>query len=180
MTRISPIPPMVVLRFGRLGGDGVAKALGWAVAFVASGVLPGAYAQSPGAQSPGTQSPGTQSPGTQSPGNPPPTAAGVSTLGLSDPTRPPGVAASSDGDEGGGGQLQSVILSGGRKLAIIGGVAYKVGERVGEARVLSIDAEVVRLRDAQGSQVLRISPALETVNPPVRKNAVKSSKGATQ
>jgi hypothetical protein len=170
MTRISPIPPMVVLRFGRLGGDGVAKALGWAVAFVASGVLPGAYAQSPGAQSPGTQSPG----------NPPPTAAGVSTLGLSDPTRPPGVAAGSDGDEGGGGQLQSVILSGGRKLAIIGGVAYKVGERVGEARVLSIDAEVVRLRDAQGIQVLRISPALETVNPPVRKNAVKSSKGATQ
>ncbi len=165
MTRISPIPPMVVLRFGRLGGDGVAKALGWAVAFVASGVLPGAYAQSPGAQSPG---------------NPPPTAAGVSTLGLSDPTRPPGVAAGSDGDEGGGGQLQSVILSGGRKLAIIGGVAYKVGERVGEARVLSIDAEVVRLRDAQGIQVLRISPALETVNPPVRKNAVKSSKGATQ
>lgn len=170
MTRISPIPPMVVLRFGRLGGDGVAKALGWAVAFVASGVLPGAYAQSPGAQSPGTQSPG----------NPPPTAAGVSTLGLSDPTRPPGVAAGSDGDEGGGGQLQSVILSGGRKLAIIGGVAYKIGERVGEARVLSIDAEVVRLRDAQGIQVLRISPALETVNPPVRKNAVKSSKGATQ
>ena len=170
MTRISPIPPMVVLRFGRLGGDGVAKALGWAVAFVASGVLPGAYAQSPGAQSPGAQSPG----------NPPPTAAGVSTLGLSDPTRPPGVAAGSDGDEGGGGQLQSVILSGGRKLAIIGGVAYKVGERMGEARVLSIDAEVVRLRDAQGIQVLRISPALETVNPPVRKNAVKSSKGATQ
>ena len=170
MTRISPIPPMAVLRFGRFGGNGVAKALGWAVAFVASGVLPGAYAQSPGAQSPGTPSPG----------NPPPTAAGVSTLGLSDPTRPPGVAASSDGDEGGGGQLQSVILSGGRKLAIIGGVAYKVGERVGEARVLSIDAEVVRLRDAQGIQVLRISPALETVNPPVRKNAVKSSKGATQ
>ena len=170
MTRISLVLLLAMLGFRRLNADGVAKALGWAAALAASGLLPGAYAQSPGAQSPGAQSPG----------NPPPTAAGVSTLGLSDPTRPPGAAAGGDGDEGGGGQLQSVILSGGRKLAIIGGVAYKVGERVGNARVLSIDAEVVRLRDAQGIQVLRISPALETVNPPVRKNAVKSSKGATQ
>ena len=165
MTRISLVLLLAMLGFRRLNADGVAKALGWAAALAASGLLPGAYAQSPGAQSPG---------------NPPPTAAGLSTLGLSDPTRPPGAAAGADGDEGGGGQLQSVILSGGRKLAIIGGVAYKVGERVGDARVLSIDAEVVRLRDAQGIQVLRISPALETVNPPVRKNAVKSSKGATQ
>lgn len=165
MTRMSLVLLVAMLGCRRLNADGVAMALGWAVAFLASGALPAAHAQSPG---------------TQSPGNPPPTAAGVSTLSLSDPTRPPGVAAGSDGDEGGGGQLQSVILSGGRKLAIIGGVAYKVGERVGEARVLSIDAEVVRLRDAQGVQVLRISPALETVNPPVRKNAVKSSKGATQ
>ena len=170
MTRISLVLLLAMLGFRRLNADGVAKALGWAAALAASGLLPGAYAQSPG----------TQSPGAQSPGNPPPTAAGLSTLGLSDPTRPPGAAAGGDGDEGGGGQLQSVILSGGRKLAIIGGVAYKVGERVGDARVLSIDAEVVRLRDAQGIQVLRISPALETVNPPVRKNAVKSSKGATQ
>ena len=175
MTRISLVLLVAMLGFRRLNADGVAKALGWAAALAASGLLPGAYAQSPG-----TQSPGTQSPGAQSPGNPPPTAAGLPTLGLSDPTRPPGAAAGGDGDEGGGGQLQSVILSGGRKLAIIGGVAYKVGERVGDARVLSIDAEVVRLRDAQGIQVLRISPALETVNPPVRKNAVKSSKGATQ
>ena len=170
MTRISLVLLVAMLGFRRLNADGVAKALGWAAALAASGLLPGAYAQSPSAQSPGAQSPG----------NPPPTAAGVSTLGLSDPTRPPGAAAGGDGDEGGGGQLQSVILSGGRKLAIIGGVAYKVGERVGDARVLSIDAEVVRLRDAQGIQVLRISPALETVNPPVRKNAVKSSTGATQ
>lgn len=141
------------------------KGLGWALAFVAAGVLPGAYAQSPGAQSPG---------------NPPMTAAGLSTPGLSDPTRPPGASAGGETDEAGGGHLQSVILSGGRKLAIIDGVTYKVGERVGDARVLSIDAEVVRLRDAQGVQVLRLSPALQTVNPPARKNVVKPTKGATQ
>jgi hypothetical protein len=99
---------------------------------------------------------------------------------LSDPTRPPGASAGGETHEAGGGHLQSVILSGGRKLAIIDGVAYKVGERVGDARVLSIDAEVVRLRDAQGVQVLRLSPALQIVNPPARKNVVKPTKGATQ
>lgn len=148
-------------------GGRLVKGLGWALAVVAAGVLPGAYAQSPG---------------TQSPGNPPMTAAGLSMPGLSDPTRPPGASAGGENDDGGGsgGHLQSVILSGGRKLAIIDGVAYKVGERVGDARVLSIDAEVVRLRDAQGVQVLRLSPALQTVNPPARKNVVKPTKGATQ
>ena len=153
-----------------LSGVRLVKGLGWALAFVAAGVLPGAYAQTLG----------TQSPGAQSPGNPPMTAAGLSTPGLSDPTRPPGASAGGETDEAGGGHLQSVILSGGRKLAIIDGVAYKVGERVGDARVLSIDAEVVRLRDAQGVQVLRLSPALQTVNPPARKNVVKPTKGATQ
>ena len=148
-----------------LSGVHLVKGLGWALAFVAAGVLPGAYAQSPGAQSPG---------------NPPMTAAGLSTPGLSDPTRPPGASAGGETHEAGGGHLQSVILSGGRKLAIIDGVAYKVGERVGDARVLSIDAEVVRLRDAQGVQVLRLSPALQIVNPPARKNVVKPTKGATQ
>jgi hypothetical protein len=145
-------------------GGRLVKGLGWALAFVVVGVLPGAYAQSPG---------------TQSPGNPPMTAAGLSTPGLSDPTRPPGASAGGETDEGGGGHLQSVILSGGRKLAIIDGVAYKVGERVGDARVLSIDAEVVRLRDAQGIRVLRLSPALQTVNPPARKSVVQSTRGAT-
>lgn len=155
-------------------GGRLVKGLGWALAFVVVGVLPGAYAQSPGAQSPGAQSPGTQSQG-----NPPMTAAGLSTPGLSDPTRPPGTSAGAENNDGGAGQLQSVILSGGRKLAIIDGVTYKVGERVGDARVLSIDAEVVRLRDAQGIRVLRLSPALQTVNPPARKSVVQSTRGAT-
>jgi hypothetical protein len=169
-----------MLRCTRLNTDGFATALGWAVALGASCLLSGAYAQSSGAQGPGAQGPVAQGPGARTLGNPPPNGAGLSTQGLSDPTRPPGAVAGGDGDEGGAGQLQSVILSGGRKLAIIGGVAYKVGERVGDARVLSIDAEMVRLRDPQGIQVLRISPALETINPPVRKNAVNASKGATQ
>ena len=107
------------------------------------------------------------------------TAAGLSTPGLSDPTRPPGTSAGAENNDGGAGQLQSVILSGGRKLAIIDGVTYKVGERVGDARVLLIDAEVVRLRDAQGIRVLRLSPALQTVNPPARKSVVQSTRGAT-
>ena len=106
---------------------------------------------------------------------------------LTDPTRPPGSFGtapegfpSGEGKIPGEAQLQSIILSSGRKLAIIGGVAYKAGDRVGDARVLSIEGESVRLRDGSGVRTLRLSPALETSGSLPVGDSVKSTKGAAR
>jgi hypothetical protein len=47
-------------------------------------------------------------------------------------------------------QLQSVLISGSRRRAVINGVTVLVGERIGDLRLISIDADSVRLRDPQG------------------------------
>jgi len=79
---------------------------------------------------------------------------------LGDPMQPsmyaPAGAAGSglSGDQG----LQAIILSQGRRLAVINGKVYKVGEQVGEARLLSISAGEVTLRDAGKTRVLKLVP----------------------
>lgn len=83
---------------------------------------------------------------------------------LRDPTRPPAsldtpnpgmpIASSSP-------VLQSVLISQGRKVAVISGETVQVGDRLGDARVTKIrEGEVVLVRDGQ-SQTLKLFPGIE-------------------
>ena len=80
---------------------------------------------------------------------------------LSDPTRPPaslglvqdGVSAASSGPI-----LQSVLISPGRRVAIISGQTVRLGEKFGEARVVRITESEVLLRSGTGVQTFEAFP----------------------
>lgn len=82
--------------------------------------------------------------------------------GLPDPTRPPsGLAGSAAGgmaEEEKGPVLQSVLISSGRKSAIIGGQVVSLGEKFGEARVVKITESEVVLQTGTTREVLRLFP----------------------
>jgi len=80
---------------------------------------------------------------------------------LRDPTRPPSLSESArDGETrvAQGPVLQSVIVSRGRKLALIDGRTYTVGEKVGEAKLIAISGSEVTLRESGGNKILRLTP----------------------
>lgn len=92
--------------------------------------------------------------------------AGVQAQALTDPTRPPGAATLSTGSTGEpqsepASRLQSVLLSSGRKLAIIDGVTVPLGGMVGEARLVRITETEVTLKTEDGTEVLKLFPAVE-------------------
>lgn len=83
---------------------------------------------------------------------------------LGDPTRPPSVLDGASREEGPGPgepRLQSVLLSPARKLAVIDGSAVPLGGRIGAATVVDISPSEVLLKDAQGTRVLKLNPAVE-------------------
>ena len=84
---------------------------------------------------------------------------------LSDPTRPPGVAPAGSGgvaDEAPAGRrLQSVLLSGGRKLAVIDGVTVPLGGMVGDARLVKISETEVTLKTGDETEILKLYPAVD-------------------
>ena len=83
---------------------------------------------------------------------------------LRDPTEPPparfaapaGAAAAPSGPV-----LQSVIVSDGRKLALIDGKTYRAGDKLGNATVAAISSNEVTLRGSDGTKVLKLYPNLE-------------------
>lgn len=87
--------------------------------------------------------------------------------GLADPTRPPAVAGTlQQGVQGeelppAGRQLQSVLLSHGRRIAVIDGNVVALGAMLGDARVVKItDVEVV-LKTGEETETLKLFPAVE-------------------
>ena len=80
--------------------------------------------------------------------------------GLGDPTQPPAQLDPhrAAGEAPQGPVLQSVILSQGRNLAVISGRAYRAGDRVGEAMLVSIAPDGVTLREAGKLRVLKLLP----------------------
>lgn len=84
--------------------------------------------------------------------------------GLRDPTRPPvslGAVNSNATAATAAPVLQSVLISPGRKVAVINGETVQVGDRLGDARVTKItEGEVVLVRDGQ-SQTLKLFPGIE-------------------
>ncbi|MDP2827009.1 MAG: hypothetical protein Q8O37_00215 [Sulfuricellaceae bacterium] len=89
---------------------------------------------------------------------------------LPDPTRP---AAEAEMLAGGmaapivGPVLQSVIMSAGRRNAVISGQLLSEGERFGEASLIRISENEVELSGPEGKQILKLFPAVEKL--PVEK-----------
>lgn len=80
---------------------------------------------------------------------------------LRDPTRPPSFSESvreGESRASRGPVLQSVIVSRGRKHALIDGKTYTVGDKVGEAKLIAISGSEVTLRESGGNKVLRLTP----------------------
>jgi MSHA biogenesis protein MshK len=82
---------------------------------------------------------------------------------LRDPTEPPafldGAAPEREADPA-GPVLQSVIVSQGRRLALIDGKTYRLGDQLGDATVAAISSNEVSLRGSGGTRVLRLYPDL--------------------
>jgi MSHA biogenesis protein MshK len=84
---------------------------------------------------------------------------------LADPTRPPaagaGMAQAGQDDAPAGRQLQSVLLSGGRKVAVIDGKMVPLGGMIGDARVVRIGETEVVLKTGQETETLKLFPGVE-------------------
>jgi MSHA biogenesis protein MshK len=98
--------------------------------------------------------------------------AGVQAQVLSDPTRPPSAVAESSGgqESASAARLQSVLLSPGRKVAVINGVAIPLGGMVGEARLVKITETEAVLKSGNETEVLKLFPGVEK-EPRVRETA---------
>lgn len=81
---------------------------------------------------------------------------------LGDPTRPPGTAGLADGAEPGAQssapQLQSILISPQRRLAVINGQTVALGGRIGDATLLAISETGVVLRRGGQLETLRLLP----------------------
>ncbi|MDB5773809.1 MAG: hypothetical protein JWM42_4183 [Burkholderia sp.] len=83
---------------------------------------------------------------------------------LVDPTRPPAAleqGSTAGGVTSSGPVLQSVLIAPGRTLAMISGQTVKVGDRVGEARVVKISETEVVLRNGKDLETLKLFPGIE-------------------
>ena len=81
-----------------------------------------------------------------------------------DTTRPPaslGLAQEANSAAASGPMLQSVLISPGRRVAIISGKTVSIGEKFGEARVVKITESEVLLRSGTGLQALKLFPGFE-------------------
>lgn len=82
---------------------------------------------------------------------------------LADPTRPPDLAAEAAGGitMRAGPQLQSILISPSRRIAVISGQAVALGGRYGDATVASITEGAVLLRYSGREETLRLIPGVE-------------------
>lgn len=87
----------------------------------------------------------------------------VSAQEVQDPTRPPVLARESADGEGvtTGPVLQSVLISPSRKIALIDGVAIRLGGKVGAYTLTKITETEVTLRQGRSLQVLKLHPDVE-------------------
>lgn len=81
-----------------------------------------------------------------------------------DPTRPPSALGEAAETTPAGPTLQAIRLSGTTRSAVISGQEVRLGDRVGELRVVRIDEDRVTLRDASGTTVLKLFPSVEKIS----------------
>jgi MSHA biogenesis protein MshK len=101
------------------------------------------------------------------------TMAGAQAQGLADPTRPPSAPSASPAaqEEAAGTQLQSILLSSGRKVAVINGTMVPLGGMVGEAKVVSISETQVVLKKGDETEVLKMYTGID--KRPVKRPAAR-------
>ena len=82
---------------------------------------------------------------------------------LVDPTRPPmSVAKPGTAEEAPPAtQLQSILISSRRRVAVINGNTVALGDMIGEARVVKISETEVVLRTGEETEVLKMYPGIE-------------------
>lgn len=99
--------------------------------------------------------------------------AGAQAQALTDPTRPPSALSGSPAaqEEAVGTQLQSILLSSGRKVAVINGTMVPLGGMVGEARVVKITETEVVLKKGEETEVLKMYPGID--KRPVKRTAAR-------
>lgn len=83
--------------------------------------------------------------------------------GLADPTRPPygGSALAGSDAPAAGPELQSVLISSTRKVAVINGQTVPLGGKFRDATVTRITASGVELRNGSQVEMLRLFPQVE-------------------
>ncbi len=99
--------------------------------------------------------------------------------GLTDPTRPPGALATTAGEGvySGGPVLQSVMLSPGRKVAVISGEMVVLGGRYGSARLVRLSESEAVLKDGAETTVLKLFPLVEKrMTGDLKKSAARTTK----
>jgi hypothetical protein len=87
--------------------------------------------------------------------------------GLGDPTRPPfsGRAAAADESPVAGPELESVLLSATRNVAVISGRTVPLGGKFGDATLTRITETGVELRNGSQVEVLRLFPRVRKSPP---------------
>ncbi len=88
-------------------------------------------------------------------------AAGAQAQALVDPTRPPNFVAGAQNEAPAGNQLTSILLSGGRKVAVINGATVPLGGMVGEARLIRVSETEVALKKGSEIEVLKLYPGVD-------------------
>jgi MSHA biogenesis protein MshK len=102
---------------------------------------------------------------------------------LQDPTRPPSApvpgaaAGAATPQDSAGAQLQSVLISPARRLAVIDGQTVALGGSFGEARLVSISESGVVLKRGDALETLRLLPGLEKKSPAAAAGRAKKGKG---
>lgn len=91
---------------------------------------------------------------------------GAQAQALTDPTRPPSATSAASGspaaqEDTTGTQLQSILISSGRKVAVINGTMVPLGGMVGEARVVRITETQVVLKKGGETEVLKMYPGID-------------------
>jgi MSHA biogenesis protein MshK len=81
---------------------------------------------------------------------------------LVDPTRPPNAPAPGEAQDAAPAvQLQSILISRSRRLAIINGDTVALGGTIGEARVVKITETEVTLQKGEETEVLKLFPGVD-------------------
>jgi hypothetical protein len=73
-----------------------------------------------------------------------------------------------------------VIVSGGRKLALIDGKTYTVGDKVGEAKLVAISGSEVTLRESGGNKILRLTPDVQKTTAAPKSDLPRTSRTPTR